>query len=293
MVADYEVLHEYLLGRRGETSFVVSFAELRQLPANLPASAFKSQPWWANSSTQPHTWAWLAAGLNAHPDFVRRSVAFEPGPDRSRLTSGRRRHGNHFDLPLAADDDPDLLELNDDLDDRDPYDVLADPFQAGTKASYRVLDRRGQERQLAADLARDDSSVEREAEVQMIDWLSRQVGVTLTRRHFNFPDDSRVEIDGVSVDGSILCEAWAHQGPPDGAQKARVMTDAMKLIAVQALMPDAVLVLLFADEMVAEHFKGGSWMAHALAQTGVNVWVAELDPALRQRVRQAQIRQGL
>lgn len=84
MAAWRDALHQYLLGRRDEISFVVRFAELGHL-ADLPTTASKEPAFWANSrKSRPHAAAWLDAGFNAHPDFVSGTVRFERGPDRGR-----------------------------------------------------------------------------------------------------------------------------------------------------------------------------------------------------------------
>ena len=126
----------------------------------------------------------------------------------------------------------------------------------------------------------------------MVAWLANHLGRKFVPRSYSFADGSRVEVDAVSADGSILCEAWAHQGEPKSAQRNKVMTDAMKLLAVKRSLPDDTrLILLFGDEIAARRFRSGTWMAAALSEAGIEVMVAELDEELRRLIRDAQIRQ--
>lgn len=138
-----------------------------------------------------------------------------------------------------------------------------------------------------------DSSVQRKAEPLMMDWLSQHLGVELAPRRIEFPGGSRVEVDGVSLDPLVLCEAWAHQGPPKSAQVNKVMNDAFKLIAAAKLFPDQErrLILLFADELAARPFTSASWRSEALRDVNVEIIVAQLDVAIRDGIRAAQATQ--
>lgn len=74
-----------------------------------------------------------------------------------------------------------------------------------------------------------DSREQREAEAIMVQALSRDLGIGLAARRILLAEGGRLELDAASRDLSILCEAWAHQGPPKSAQKMKVLTDAFKL----------------------------------------------------------------
>ena len=90
----------------------------------------------------------------------------------------------------------------------------------------------------------------------------------------------------------VLCEAWAHIGPPESAQKDKVMTDGFKLLFVNALVKgDSKRVLLFADPDAAAHFQGKSWMAQCLDEYNIIVEIIELPPELKNKVLKAQQRQ--
>ena len=141
-------------------------------------------------------------------------------------------------------------------------------------------------------LAPGDSSEQRYAEKLMLDWLSERLGVKLAKKRFSLPGGGWLEVDGGSKSPSILCEAWAHLGPPKSAQKQKVMADAFKLLYASQLGSGPVqMILLFADSEAARHFKGDSWMAQALRASGIEVHVAELSEPVRATIRKAQTRQ--
>ncbi|RJQ08573.1 MAG: hypothetical protein C4558_07730 [Dehalococcoidia bacterium] len=126
--------------------------------------------------------------------------------------------------------------------------------------------------------------------------LSKQLGVVLKKRTFSLPNGGRIEIDAVSDTPPILCEIWAHQGAPKSAQKAKVMTDAMKLVYARTLITGGQtpeLKFVFTDEEAATHFRHAStsWMAAALKVADVEVVVVPLPEDVRQAVIAAQRQQ--
>ncbi len=126
----------------------------------------------------------------------------------------------------------------------------------------------------------------------MLDWLSERLGAKLAKKRCSLPGGGWFEVDGASESPSILCEAWAHLGPPKPAQKHKVMADAFKLLYASQLASRPVqMILLFADAEAARHFKGESWMAQALRANGIDVHVAELSEPVRATIRKAQTRQ--
>lgn len=137
-----------------------------------------------------------------------------------------------------------------------------------------------------------DSAEQRAAEAIMIDALATELGVAIKKKRIVGVGGAWAEIDGVSDDSGTLVEAWAHQGPPKSAQKAKVMTDALKLAWVEGTrLPGARKILLLSDEVAAKHFRGSSWMAAALAHFGIEVLVVELPASVQADVRAAQRRQ--
>jgi hypothetical protein len=131
-----------------------------------------------------------------------------------------------------------------------------------------------------------DSSEQRRAERLMLDCLERQLHCHLERPWRRpLPGGGRLEVDGGTDDpeSALLVEAWAHQGPPKPAQRAKVLTDAFKLsFAATLLAQRPRLLLLFSDEKAAAPFRSlRSWPAAALRE-------AEEE---RARIRDAQRRQ--
>lgn len=137
------------------------------------------------------------------------------------------------------------------------------------------------------------SSVEQqEAEDIMIDLLGKSLGVSLVKKGFRLPAGGWLEIDGYCESPRILREAWAHIGIPKSAQKNKVTADAMKLLFAASLNPgEHRLILAFADDAAANHFRGNSWIAEALKAKCIETVVVELPSGLRQRVLLAQKRQ--
>lgn len=106
----------------------------------------------------------------------------------------------------------------------------------------------------------------------MVGLLADRLGIPLAPRRIPLPDGGRVEIDAVADDGSVLCEAWAHQGPPKSAQRNKVIVDAFKLAFVADVLKTLPrLMLLFSDEAAAKPFLGQGWAAQALRSTGVEI----------------------
>ena len=137
-----------------------------------------------------------------------------------------------------------------------------------------------------------DSTTQREAEAVILAALGKQIGVALVPTRIILADKARVEVDGVSNDPPVLCEAWAHQGAPKSAQRNKVLTDALKLAFVGSLREARPrLILAFSDAAAAQPFRGQSWYAHALRELSIEIVVVEIPDDLRERIRQAQVRQ--
>jgi hypothetical protein len=142
------------------------------------------------------------------------------------------------------------------------------------------------------ELSPGDSQVQHIAELTMIAWLGIELDCELKSRRINLPDGSRLELDAFSEEPLIICEAWAHQGPPKSAQKMKIMNDAMKLLAARREVGDhARALLLFADDDAASHFRRKTWQAAALTESRIEVMVANLPAQLRADIRAAQTRQ--
>jgi len=57
-----------------------------------------------------------------------------------------------------------------------------------------------------------DSPEQRKAEAFIISQVGKKYGAPLVKRRITIASGAWFEIDGVSPDGTVLCEAWAHQG---------------------------------------------------------------------------------
>ena len=137
-----------------------------------------------------------------------------------------------------------------------------------------------------------DSAEQRKAGDWLLQQISERLGVPLTSKRIPLDGGSYVELDGFSESPTVLCEIWAHIGPPKGAQKNKVMTDAMRLTFVrQRLGGDAKCVLVFADSDAAAPFQRGTWMAECLSHFGITVEVVSMPEPMRDRVLKAQARQ--
>jgi len=144
----------------------------------------------------------------------------------------------------------------------------------------------------SSEAAPGSSLEQQEAEDLMIGLLGKTLGVPLVKKRFDLPAGGWLEIDGYCESPRILCEAWAHIGKPKPAQKNKVMADTMKLLFAASVAPGQQrLILAFADEVAASHFRGDSWMAQTLKAKGIETYVVDLPNDVRERILSAQNRQ--
>lgn len=136
-----------------------------------------------------------------------------------------------------------------------------------------------------------DSAVQREAEARILMRVSDHVGKELIPRTVTFESGATVEVDGAEPDESVLVEIFARHGALKGGQQKKVSQDALKLITLSRSRPSARLILAFADHQAARYATRGTWVSQALATWGVEVLVIELDQAVRDDIRDAQVRQ--
>ncbi|MEE8418854.1 MAG: hypothetical protein V3S02_01940 [Dehalococcoidales bacterium] len=114
----------------------------------------------------------------------------------------------------------------------------------------------------------------------------------LDKKKFPLDGGSWIELDGFCESPLVLCEAWAHVGPPKSAQKNKVMADAFKLLFVNEIRGrDGKCVLLFGDSEAAAHFQGKSWMAQCLNKHNIIVEIIEMPLELKTEILKAQKRQ--
>jgi hypothetical protein len=143
-----------------------------------------------------------------------------------------------------------------------------------------------------ADVAPGSSQEQKRAERAMIDALAAEIEVQLVPKSIRLPSGNRVAVDGVSDNPPIFCEAWAHQGRPKAAQRAKVAKDLLKLTFLASLVsPPPRLILLFSDEAACAPFRRRSWIADVIQSHNVEVKIVDLPPELRNAVIAAQHRQ--
>ena len=136
------------------------------------------------------------------------------------------------------------------------------------------------------------SQEQRDAEPLIREGVARHLGgPALASRVLRLDGGSRVDVDGVSEDESVLVEIFAHQGRLRGGQYGKVARDALKLITLARTRPGSKLVLAFADEDAARCATGKSWLAEALKTWGIEVVVVPLDDKVREGLHAAQVRQ--
>ncbi len=129
------------------------------------------------------------------------------------------------------------------------------------------------------------------AEPLILAGVGERLGVALEPRSLKLPGGARVDVDGVAPDESVFVEVFAHQGRLRGGQFHKVARDALKLITLARDRHDAKLVIAFGDQAAADCVTKRSWLAEALQTWRIEVVVAELEPAVRDGLRTAQIRQ--
>jgi hypothetical protein len=138
-----------------------------------------------------------------------------------------------------------------------------------------------------------DSAEQHDAELLILKAIGEKLGRELTRTRIDFDGGSWAEVDGVDPDETVFVEAFAHHGLTKAAQKHKVARDALKLITLARTRPDARLIIAFADDEASRFATQRSWVAAALAAWGVQVMVVELDAAISDGIRTAQIRQKM
>jgi hypothetical protein len=138
-----------------------------------------------------------------------------------------------------------------------------------------------------------DSNEQRQAEPLILAAVSAAIGIALRPNRLVVVDGIAVNVDGFSNDPPVLVEVWAHQGAPKPAQKAKVMSDAVKMLWIERVLfpAGARKILALADPVAAGHFRGRTWMATALRDLGLEVMVIELTDEIRAGLLTTQRRQ--
>jgi len=137
-----------------------------------------------------------------------------------------------------------------------------------------------------------ESREQQEAEIWLVSRLANKLGLKLVKKRVPLDKGGWFEIDGFCESPLLLCQAWAHIGPPKSAQKDKVMADVLRLLfANECFGQTGRLILLFSDSSAAAHFQGTSWMAQCLKKNNISIEIIELPPRLKAKVLEAQKRQ--
>ncbi len=137
--------------------------------------------------------------------------------------------------------------------------------------------------------------MQRDAEREAIKALSRDLGLPLEGCRLEFGDGSCVNVDGFHPGPpAVLAEVFAHQGPLKGAQRHKLMSDALKLLATSKVLfaSTARVLVVLTDDRASAGVRAG-WRGSALKALGVEVRTVVLPAGVPERVRVAQERQRM
>ena len=103
--------------------------------------------------------------------------------------------------------------------------------------------------------------------------------------------DVWVEVDARSPDSSVFVEAYARQGPLEGAQMKKIGQDILKLALLrrEATFADTRAIIAFASNEARESVRG--WLRRAADAFGVELLVVAIPEDLRNEILSAQSRQ--
>lgn len=136
-----------------------------------------------------------------------------------------------------------------------------------------------------------DASVQIAAEATILAALSKAIGIPFTQGVTLPVGAAHVRPDGVGTDESVFVEVFAHIGKLKGGQQHKVSTDALRLLAIRGLRPNARLILAFADDAAAASVSG--WRAETLKANGIEIHVVSLSAEERAKIEAAQAKQKM
>ena len=136
-----------------------------------------------------------------------------------------------------------------------------------------------------------DSSVQIAAETTILTALSKEIGTPFTQGVTLPVGAAHVRPDGVAADESAFVEIFAHIGKLKGGQRHKISTDALKLLALREIRPNARLILAFADGAAAASVSG--WRAETLKANGIEIHIVSLSTVDRAKIEAAQARQKM
>lgn len=140
---------------------------------------------------------------------------------------------------------------------------------------------------------RSNSLEHQDAELVAIALFSRELGVPLAPAKLPLGDVARVHVDGFHEGPPAhIVEVFAHQGALKPGQRHKVMSDALKLVAIGKGYPEAILLLLLTDARAEADAQRG-WRGAAIKTLGVKVRRVTLPAEIVEGLRLAQDRQRM
>lgn len=94
-------------------------------------------------------------------------------------------------------------------------------------------------------------------------------------------DGVRVQIDGIDASGRLLVQCVASSGAVKSTQRNKAMADALKLIWLRSTIFMGARVALCISEPVGRFFTKPAWLAQAVADLHVEVYVVSVDASVK------------
>ncbi len=105
--------------------------------------------------------------------------------------------------------------------------------------------------------------------------MSAECGVELRPRPLVLGKNSRIEAEGIDLDGRIVVQLVANQGAYKPSYRNKVMADLFKLLWLRTSIPSARRAVLVVTQVVAQAL--GGWVAVAANDLGIDVYVFDGD----------------
>lgn len=126
------------------------------------------------------------------------------------------------------------------------------------------------------------SSAQQAAEVELVQGVAEDLGVSLSSATLSLADGVTVEFDGYSETDRVLCEAFARVGSLKAGQKRKLTADVLKLVLAGRLLGGAWRKIIVVSSSAAQSWLlGRSWQALAVREFGIEVSCIELASETR------------
>ncbi len=108
------------------------------------------------------------------------------------------------------------------------------------------------------------------------------------------PINIEVRPDAIDPINKIIVEVYAHVGDVKGAQLHKIKGDILKLALIdKRLGTEWRKIMCFASNAAAKYAQGGSWVAEAAREFGVEIHVVKLPEEQKNNIISAQTRQRM